>query len=561
MGKVISFFKDWRNQSNYFKWIMGYSFQYFPQIIFIVLTGLSATLLNVGLAILLKNLIDGASEGGIGWSTIGLYVVGAVVLVIIDVSGDYFAAIISEKFSFGIRKQIYEKMIKSYWLDMNRYHTGDLLTRLTSDASTVADGIVSVLPNVIKLFFELIVTFFTLYYFEPKLAIFALLIAPVSALVGFIFARKLKKIKIKVQESESRYRSYIQESLSNLLIVKAFSNEEYAVERLTALRNERLFWVRKKSKLQAGSTAALYMSFELGYIGAFAIGVYELSRNAITYGTMSIFLTLVNQVQAPVLSLAKSVPQVVSILASAGRIIEIQEIPMEHSIEETIPVTSIGVQVSDLSFGYSDDLVLENISLEIQPGEFVAIVGSSGIGKTTLIRLMMSFVNQLTGSIAFVDEHGVAHSGSAGTRKFMSYVPQGNTLFSGTILENVRMGKLNATEEEITEALMIADAHGFIQELKDGLNTMIGEKGHGLSEGQAQRIAIARAVIKKAPLLILDEATSALDENTEIRVINAIRNLNPRPTCLLITHRKAVLKYCDRELQIHEKNALEQPLE
>jgi ABC-type multidrug transport system fused ATPase/permease subunit len=268
-------------------------------------------------------------------------------------------------------------------------------------------------------------------------------------------------------------------------------------------------------------------------------------------------MTLVNRIQAPILALSQTVPRIVSVLASAGRIMELQDIPMEEVQESGIDIQQIGIQVDRLSFGYSEDIVLEDVSFSVKPGEFVAVAGASGIGKTTLIRLIMAFVQSAAGSIQFINNSGESEKVNAGVREFISYVPQGNTLFSGTIRDNILMGKLDATEEEIKEALQLSSSSYFVQELPDGLDTMIGERGHGLSEGQAQRIAIARALIRKSPLLILDEATSALDELTELNVIEGIRSLKPRVTCLLITHRKSVLRYCDRELRIDNKKISE----
>ncbi len=268
-------------------------------------------------------------------------------------------------------------------------------------------------------------------------------------------------------------------------------------------------------------------------------------------------MTLVNRIQAPIVSLAQMIPRVVAILASAGRIMGIQYMPKEIAAESQIDLRQVGIQVDKLSFGYADDIVLEDVSFSVKPGEFVAVVGASGIGKTTLIRLIMSFVHSAAGSIQFINNEGETEEVNAGVREFISYVPQGNTLFSGTLRDNILMGKLNATEEEIQEALRLSSSVDFVEELPDGLDTMIGERGHGLSEGQAQRIAIARALIRRSPVLILDEATSALDEMTELNVIEGIRSLKPQITCLLITHRKSVLRFCDRQLQIDNKKISE----
>ena len=268
-------------------------------------------------------------------------------------------------------------------------------------------------------------------------------------------------------------------------------------------------------------------------------------------------MTLINRVQSPILGLAQQIPRVVSVLASAGRVMELQNIPLEEKKEITMQTEHIGVDIKDLTFGYTEETVLENVSLNVKPGEFVAIIGESGIGKTTLIRLIMSFMSNVQGVVSFYNGAGESIKANASTRNFIAYVPQGNTLFSGTVRENILMGNLSATEEEIYDALKLSAGYDFVMELPKGLDTVIGERGHGISEGQAQRLAIARAFVRKAPLLILDEATSSLDEATELSVLEGLQALNPKPTCIIITHRKSILKYCDREIKIENMNAVE----
>lgn len=427
------------------------------------------------------------------------------------------------------------------------------MTRLTSDVSAVSDGISNTIPTIIRLMVELLVTFFTLAYYDLRLALFALLVAPIAMFSSLWLGRKLKYLTIKVQQTESKYRSFMQESLANILIEKSFCLEDYSEERLTQLRDERIYWVFKKNRTNMYASAAMGLSFQLGYIVAFSWGAICIANKTITYGTMTVFLQLVNRIQAPIVSLAQLVPRIISMLASAGRIIELQNLPKEEYTGETIEPEKIGVKVDTVTFGYTDDLVFEDASIDFKPGEFTAIVGKSGIGKTTLVRLIMSFTSKMKGNIEFYNEKGETMSASPDARNFIAYVPQGNTLFSGSIKDNILMGKKDATDEEIIEALESAAAYDFIKEFPDGIDTLIGEKGVGISEGQAQRIAIARALVRRAPFLILDEATSSLDESTELRVLEGIRKWNPSPTCLLITHRRSVLQYCDREIQIVDK--------
>lgn len=553
MSKIVKFVKDWNNQSSYAKWLVQYTKPYIPALALLMLFSVGASVIGVYMSVIGKNIIDAATNGGRIAGLIALYVSIILLVQLGNAGSSLMTVYVNEKFSFGVRKQVYEKIINSCWDKVSKYHTGDLMTRLTSDTGTIADGIATVMPQIITLLIELVVTFFTLFHFEPFLAVFALCLAPIAGLLSTWFGRKMKGLQIKVQESESEYRSFITESLSNILVLKAFCGEDYAAERLTELRDNRFYWVFRKAKLGLGVSASMGLAFQCGYLVAFAWGAIGLSMKTITYGTMSVFLTLINRIQSPIIQLANMIPRIVSILASAGRVMELQNLPVEKRIEEHITAEDVGVEISGLSFAYGQEKILDEAELKIVPGEFVAIVGESGIGKTTLVRLMMSFLESPEGIIQFYNNRGETEISNGGSREFISYVPQGNTLFSGTIAHNVRMGKRDASDEEVIEALKAACAYDFIKDLPKGINTVIGEKGHGLSEGQAQRIAIARAIIHAAPFMVLDEATSALDEKTELAVLESIRKLSPTPTCLLITHRRSVLNYCDREIRIDDK--------
>lgn len=557
LRKIKKFFADWDNQSSYIKWIINYTKPYIPQLGFIMVLNIVGSLASVGLALIGKEMIDRASSGGTVIRMLLMYILVVLVSQGITVVTSLIAVVIYEKFAFGIRKQVYRRVLDTNWLDVTKYHTGDLMTRLTTDVGVVADGISSTIPLIIQLVIELLVTFCTLAMFDWRLAVFALLIAPIAGISSVWLGRKIKYLQVKVQETESKYRSFIQESLANILIVKTFGTEDYSIDRLTQLRDERLHWVLKKNRTGLVASTIMGLAFQFGYIVAFAWGAVGISMKTITYGTMTVFLTLVNRIQAPIVNLARLIPNLVSMIASAGRIIEIQKLPQEERAENNIFSDEVGVKIENLSFGYDDELILDDAAMDLKPGEFTAIVGKSGIGKTTLVRLIMAFTNTAAGKIEFYNKNGEKEASNASAREFLSYVPQGNTLFSGTIRENVLMGHLEATEADLIEALKGAAAYDFVMELPKGIDTVIGEKGHGISEGQAQRVAIARALVRKAPFLILDEATSSLDEKTELAVLEGLRKWNPAPTCLLITHRRSVLKYCDREIRIDDKKLVE----
>ena len=383
MGKVKKIWQDRGNQYRYAQWLWQYSRPYLGKILLVMVFGLLETVASLLMVQISKEIIDHATFGNAFVRLMVVYVLLMLGMQAVTVISSLVSTMLTERFSFGIRKQIYEKIIHSHWMDVKKYHTGDLMTRLTSDAGNVADGIIGTIPSIIQLAVELLLVFFTLFYYSPMLAMFALLVAPVAALSSWWLGKKLRKLQVKVQESEAAYRSFLQESLANLLIVKAFANEDYSTERLTQLREERFHWVYRRTKMGVASSTVMSLAFQTGYIVAFCYGAIQISRKMITYGTMSVFLTLVNRVQAPVMGLAQQIPKVVSILASAGRIMELQQIPLEMKTDTQIPSARIGVEIKDMTFGYTDETVLENVNLRIGAGEFVAIIGESGIGKTT----------------------------------------------------------------------------------------------------------------------------------------------------------------------------------
>ncbi|MBQ5560582.1 MAG: ABC transporter ATP-binding protein [Lachnospiraceae bacterium] len=564
MNEIKKMMKNKDESKKYMRWLAKYTKPFLPSLIILTIVGMLCEVLATQLNIIGKQIIDKAGNGQSIVMLIVLFISIMLGNTVINIGVSLVSVVLGERFAFGIRRNVYDKILRSKWDAITKYHTGDLNTRLTSDADAIATGISGTIPSIIQLCFSLLYNFYILYRYDHFLAYVSLLIAPIAALASFILGRKLKKLQVKVQESEARYRSFFQESLSNILIIKAFGNEADSSEKLNYYRKDRLYWFLKKSRMSLAASSAINLCFQLGYIVAFSWGATQMYKGEITYGTLSLFLAMASRVQSPLLGLSQTIPKLVSILASAGRVIELQNLPDESypgselikKDETTGEIVKhsdeIGVEVEHLSFSYNEDTIFEDTSLKINPGDFVAIVGESGIGKTTLIRLMMSFLSSNNGDINFFNQFG-SEASTASSRHFISYVPQGNTLFSGTIASNVRMGRSDATDEEVIAALKASSAYEFVQKLPHGIETVIGERGHGISEGQAQRVALARALIRNAPFLVLDEATASLDEKTELKVLEGIRSLTPKPTCILITHRRSVLDYCDREIKIENK--------
>lgn len=556
LKKYINFFRDIKNQKKYAKWIHKHTKGYYGQIFIMTILESAIALIEILSAIAVKYVIDNATEGKDIVFSLGIVVAITILTLILSSVYSIVSVVISEKYSFSIRQKVYKGVLNTCCEDLGKYHSGEIMTRLTSDINIVASGVSELISMLIVLVVQLMAAFFTLLYFDKALALFTLIIAPITAVISVWLGKKMRFLQGKVQRSEEKYRSFMQESIANQLIVKAFCQQENFSDKLNELRTQRLSWILKKNKMSVIANATMSAAYSFVYLVAFAWGTIKLSLGLISYGTLTVFLSLVNKVQDPLVDLAKEFPQIITVLASAGRIIEIENLEKEKYLEDNLEPEKINIEISDLSFGYTEDLVLKKFNTNITAGEFVAIIGESGIGKTTLIRLIMSYLNPYEGEILLTDGKGNSVESNAGAREYISYVPQGNTLFSGTIEDNIRMGKQDATTEEIDEALKAACAYDFVYNLENGINTVLGERGLGLSEGQAQRIAIARALIRKSPLLILDEATSALDEKTELKVLENIKNINPKPTCLLITHRRSVLKFCNRELVL-SKTAIE----
>lgn len=544
----------------YSKWIYSVAKSFTWPVVAILVMDSVGAIVGVVFAILSKNLIDNAVNGALGKAMFYAAVFGIIVLANLGIRA--FSSVLSvrtvEALSNSLRKRMFERYTKTEWAIALKYHSGDVMTRLTSDVGTIASCVVDTFPGIVSLSVQLLAAFATLLYYEPTLAILAFVLGPFTVLFSRIWGRKIKCLHKKVQESESAYRSFLQESLENILIVKSFRLENQSLNTISNLHNNRMEWVMKKNKTSVVAGTVLGLGYWIGYFLAFCWGAFRLNSGVTTFGTLTAFLQLVSQVQGPFVGLSRTLPQVVATIACAGRLIELESLDIEVSMQNIPPCTKAGVQFERVTYSYSNSQpTLEKLCANIHIGETVAVVGPSGEGKTTLIRVLLALLKPSSGSAFLIGEDGTKYMVSAETRDWISYVPQGNTLFSGTILDNIRAGCNDATDTEIEAALKAACALEFVNELPDGINTVIGERGIGLSEGQAQRIAIARAFVRKTPILILDEATSALDMNSEMLVLRAIKEMNSNRTCIVITHRPSALSICSRVLKLHNGNLIE----
>ena len=542
-------------------WIKTDIKPFLPGIVVILIINVAQALMSVATAIASKNMVDYAVASQLNRAGIAATIFAGLIItnILARVWESLLSVRIMESFSNILRQRFFKRLLETEWLPLSSYHSGDLLTHLTSDVNNITSCIVTVIPSIVALGVQLVASFLTLLHYEPKLAILAFIMGPSTVIFSRVWGRKLKYLQVKVQESESSYRSYIQEALQNFVIIKSFCLEKHDQDALQALHENRMKWIIERNHITLTANNIMSLGYWAGYFLAFAWGAVRLSQKAISFGTLTAFLQLVMQVQTPFIGLAKTFPQIIAMAASAGRLMELEKMPMEKKVRQVPDCGDVGVSLFEVSFNYPDGKpVLDKVTTEIFPGQLVALVGSSGEGKTTLIRLLLALLRPSEGKVYYIDSTGGRYEASAVTRDWITYVPQGNTLFSGTIADNLRSGKLDATPEEMEKAARTACAWSFIEELPQGLDTIIGEQGHGLSEGQAQRVAIARAFLRKAPVMILDEATSALDMETETNVLSAVKFMSHGCTCIVITHRLTALRMCSRVLRIRDGKLVEE---
>ena len=542
------------------KWILSHAKPVIPFLIFTTVISSASSLISVYNTLISKSLIDNAIGGNTSQVIKYLIIMISITLgmMLLNPITSLLSTHASTKLNQNIQNKMFEHIEYSSWLEQSKFHSVSLLTRITSDVATISSTLLSTIPNIISILVTLLASFSTLIYLAPSIAIIAIFIGPFLVLVSRYFSKKLKDLYKKAQEEDVKYRAFIQESVQNIMIVKTFCMEKINMDRLIQIQNNKYNIAMKNTKLSAMTGLAMSLCSNLAYFTIFCWGALNISTGVTTYGTFTAMLQLYGKVQSPFSSLASMFPGLISTIAAAERLMELEEIPLEKSSEkEVIDFINPEITFEDVSFEYKKGIkIINDINLTIPYGETIAFVGPSGEGKTTLIRLILALINPSSGKV-YLKENNKKDSFNRDYRNLISYVPQGNTLFSGTIEDNLRYGNFEATEEEIYEALKNACALDFVNELENGIETVIGEKATGISEGQAQRLAIARSFLRKKPILILDEATSALDPETEVSVLKSVKSLPHKPTCIIITHRPSALNICHRIIRL-EKGHLKQ---
>lgn len=546
------------------KWLMHVCRAQIPAIIFLVAINVINGFTSVIFANFSKNVIDGATIYKdmdyivkFAFALLGVVVL-QMLLVIIRNS---VAERCKGRLDIILKRHLLQNIMTKDFSSVTAYHTGELQNRLFNDVGVVTDSFTKIVPNTVFFITKLTSALIYLIALDKVFALIFLVGGLSVFVITRLFRKTLKSLHKQVQETEGRTRSFIQEIVTNLLAVKAFSAEDKMQQHTDELQETNFKAVMKRRNFNIIANTGLSAVFNVGSVFAIAFGAWRILTGVMTYGTVTAMIQLVNQVQQPFASLSGVMPMYFSMIASAERLMEIDALTDEQDINDDafdrdeVYKNLQAISFKDITFSYDRDVILNDTSLSIKKGDFLAIMGISGIGKSTLLKLLLGVFTVKSGTISLKTAQGDIPV-DRNTRKLFTYVPQGNMLISGTIRENLTFVNDNATDEEIEEAIRISCAKQFIDELPMGVETVIGEKGLGLSEGQVQRLAIARSILSNAPVLLLDEATSALDEETEKQFLTNLRELN-NVTCIIVSHKKAALEICNKHIQINNGKIVE----
>lgn len=555
------------------KWIYKYSRKNIFAIIIYTLIGLSGTVVSLFSSLVSKDLVDIVTGHNTGeLFTTFCWLIGTQLgSNLMSQLSCYVSTKISMKVDNSIKAEIFDQIMTSDWESLSQYHSGDLLTRWSSDVSCVSIGILNLAPNLIIYLFRFISALIMVVHYDASFAIFALISVPFSFFTSRRSMKRMRKSSMNSLSINARMSSFNQEAFSNIQTVKAFDLIGLYSKRLRNLQKEFTDVRMKYQKISSINTIILSIVAMIVTYSTYGWGVYKVWSGAITYGTMTLFISLSSTLSGTVSSLIGLVPSSISLTNSAKRLMDIADIPKEdYSQKEEVMDfyhkhrdKGIGLCIRDLHYTYAAGTeVFEHAYIDAHPHEIVAFVGPSGEGKTTMLRYLLSIIRAQKGSgyicvgDATPENSDMCMPLTASVRQLCAYVPQGNTMFYGTIADNMRNVKENATDEEIISALKVACAWDFVEKLPNGINSEIREQGGGFSEGQAQRLSIARAVLRQSPILLLDEATSALDIITERKVLqNIMQDQYPR-TSIVTTHRPSVLRMCNRVYSIKDKQCV-----
>lgn len=514
--------------------------------------GMATVVVSLAQVWAVKRAIDVASgsvEGSIYWA---VALMGGLVLIdfAINISSVWIRNVLGVKAQNRMQQYMLDRILRSEWNGRERRHSGDVINRLESDVSNVVTFITETLPNtlsVVLLFFGAFAYLFTL---DRLLAVITVALLPLFVVLSKVYVRRMRHLTRQVRNSDSQVQSVLQETIQHRVLIKTLESDDAMVGKLESTQSQLRRNVIQRTRFSLLSNFILNFGFSLTYLIAFLWAAVRMSMHTLSFGGMTAYLQLVNRIQSPARNLSRIVPAFVSVFTAAERLMELEEPPLEEQGDPIVVEAPCGVKLDDVSYGYNDGdgRVIDHLSFDFRPGTCTAILGETGAGKTTLIRLILALLRPQEGEISLYHTDGDGQQLSPRMRCNFVYVPQGNTLMSGTIRDNLLMGSPTATDDEMYDALHQACAD-FVSQLPDGLDTRCSESGAGLSEGQAQRIAIARALLRNRPVMLFDEATSALDIETERRLLANVLG-SRQHTIIFITHRPAVVEYCDEVLRL-----------
>lgn len=540
------------NNGRALKWIYCRIRRYIPLTAAVSVISALSALSFVALALITKRVMDiatGDTTGSLLKSGILLFTVIAI-QILLSAAQSILNAYSNGKQTIAFRNYLFGVLCRKKYADISAYHSGDILNRFTSDIDTVVTSSVNIIPNIVSIATKIVAGIGTMLFMNPYIAAAVLLCGVTFPAIGRAINKRYKYMHKECQRTEGRTRAFLQECFENIVVIKTFISEAPFIKKLDSYMDDNFRLKIKRTSISVIANISLYALFTAGYYAVLLWGAGGLSGGTLTYGTLMAFLQLISQLRAPLQNVSGILPQYYSALASAERLME-----LEGAADEPFPATAERLEkikedfrtleIKNLFFGYAGESVLRDFSFCAKRGNITAITGESGSGKSTLFKLILGLYEPQSGSITINGEIPL----DASLRGLFAYVPQGNMVLSGTVRENITMNNRAVTDEQIERAARAAEIYDYITSLPDGFETHLAERGAGLSEGQIQRISIARALLTNAPILLLDEATSALDEETETRVLANIKSMTDK-TVLFITHRNTSLKVCDRIVHV-----------
>lgn len=539
-------------QKSTLSWVRRHAVAAIPYMILISVCSIVTSIISVLMTLVSKNVIDVATKQMKGslWTLAIILMMMVVVELLVSSANSFITSKGIAKLIANLREEMFNKIVKKKYSVISAHHSGDLLNRITLDCDEIIGGIVTIIPSLVGIVARIVAGGAALIFLNWRLAIFAIVLGIIMPTIGRLISKKYKSLHKECNRTEGEVKSFIQECFENMAVIKSFSGQNSFSKKLAEHLHINYVFKIKRALMSTLTNFGIYSFFTLGYNVILIWGAFQLAENDITYGMLIAFLQLVSNLMAPFQNISGIVPRYYALLAASERVIDIEKYEDEIAeIEEAnIPNEFESLSFNNINFSYDTEKTLTDFNLEVKKGTITAFVGESGSGKSTALKLILSLYDLDSGSIKINGDILL----TAAHRELFAYVPQGNLILSGSIKDNLTLYNPNIPKEDIEKVTKAAEIYDYIASLPQGFDTVLSERGAGLSEGQLQRISIARALLTNAPVLLLDEATSALDEETEEKVLSNIKNMKDK-TVLFVTHRHTSLNVCDKIVRFESK--------